>query len=145
MDRIGCDTIRYDNRIRLCPYTGKYESEKACILGYFTHCVKYSNPRIFFLISLHPWHFRILTWRKDAQNSEGYLYLHPSHQKAKMLWEWDCLTPCRNPRRKNAVQMDFLREEIINLKTYYSLWACFCLHFLGYQRLIFSFDFFISS
>ena len=33
-------------------------------------------------------------------------------QKAKMLWEWDCLTPCCNPRRKNPVQMDFLREEI---------------------------------
>ena len=51
------------------------------------------------------------TWRKDAQNSEGYLYLHHSHQKAKMLLEWDCLLPCSNPRRKNAVQMDFLKEE----------------------------------
>ena len=51
------------------------------------------------------------TWRKDAQNSEGYLYLHLSHQKAKMLLEWDCLLPCSNPRRKNAVQMDFLKEE----------------------------------
>ena len=51
------------------------------------------------------------TWRKDAQNSEGYLYLHHSHQKAKMLLEWDCLLPCSNPRRKNAVQMDFLTEE----------------------------------
>ena len=51
------------------------------------------------------------TWRKDAQNSEGYLYLHHSYQKAKMLLEWDCLLPCSNPRRKNAVQMDFLKEE----------------------------------
>ena len=51
------------------------------------------------------------TWRKDAQNSEGYLYLHLSHQKAKMLLEWDCLLPCSNPRRKNAVQIDFLKEE----------------------------------
>ena len=53
----------------------------------------------------------LITWRKDAQNSEGYLYLHHSHQKAKMLLEWDCLLPCSNPRRKNAVQMDFLKEE----------------------------------
>ena len=51
------------------------------------------------------------TWRKDAQNSEGYLYLHLSHQKAKMLLEWDCLLPCSSPRRKNAVQIDFLKEE----------------------------------
>ena len=31
--------------------------------------------------------------------------------KVKMLWERDCLVPCRNPRRKNAAQMDFLIEE----------------------------------
>ena len=51
------------------------------------------------------------TWRKDAQNSEGYLYLHLSHKKAKMLLEWDCFPPCSNPWRKNAVQMDFLKEQ----------------------------------
>ena len=41
-----------------------------------------------------------------------YTFILHSHEKTKMLWKWDCLTPCRNPRRKNAVQMDFLREKI---------------------------------
>ena len=25
--------------LQFCPYTGKYESEKACILAYFTQCL----------------------------------------------------------------------------------------------------------
>ena len=32
--------------------TRKYRSEKACILGYFTQCVKYSNPRILGYLSI---------------------------------------------------------------------------------------------
>ena len=96
MDRIGYDSVHIQENT---------DQRKPTFRD--TSCnVKYNNPRIFLnLITL------LSTWRKDAQNSEGYLYLHHSHQKAKMLLEWDCLLPCSNPRRKNAVQMDFLKEE----------------------------------
>ena len=35
------------NRIRFCPYTGNYRSEKAHISGYFTHCDSTELYKIF--------------------------------------------------------------------------------------------------
>ena len=56
-----------------------------------------------------------------------------------MLRERDCLAPCRNPRRKNAAQMDFFREEKrLNLK----LTPCSRLHFLGISAVNFFISFF---
>ena len=60
-----------------------------------------------------------------------------------MLWERDCLAPCRNQRRKNAAQMDFFREENrLNFTLTPVFELAFVCIFWGYQRLIFSFDFF---
>ena len=71
----------------------------------------------FFRSRYTPSHFRFLIWRKDVQNSGSYLCVYLSYKKAKMLWEWYCLAPCRNPRRNNTAQMDFFREENkLNLK-----------------------------
>ena len=126
MERIGYDSVHIQENT----------NQRKPSFRDTSHNGKYINPRIFFSISLHPIALSHFIWRKDAQNSEGCLYLHPSHQKAKMLWEWYCLAPYRSPRRKNAVQMDFLREENrITLKL--------TPVFFGYQRLIFHLIFLI--